>query len=1806
MGNKNQEVRLLGNINQDSALVTQPQGTTRFVLNGVNETNEGDLGMLSVEEGNEMSHLLPEGFIPLGSVSISNEESVIFLSDGENSMIITVNRVSQGVTVLVNDSQQSSKLGFSLDRKIDATFRLRRGCERTIYWVDPKPRFFIVDRPDKFKTNGGDWNINSFDLFRKIQKIPKFSDFSVNSSGGSLSPGSYIVSVQYLDNDFNPTEFITSSQPIRIYVDNTNQTYRSIRGASRREESFYEPQTSTKSITVVLENLDTENYPFYRLSFSEVNTGSGLVSEVKYTNEIPTSINRFTYTGINFAEIGTREEVQMFNLIIDEADHIDQLDNQLLLSSTRGNDSKLCNLQKYASKIQVDCVTKRVSLSIPEGANPKNPTAMFEGIGYMPGEIYSLGIVYILEGNIFTPVYHIPGKSSKLTDEQRFTQGSNVYPMSTDNQAEDSVYTDNNSCSNFDLWGLDSQGDPILNTPIRHHRFPFRSDIGLPLVERQDFEGEDTEVWAIRIDMFGEIQIPPCPEEEENCDEFTFENSPDIVYEITYARLDFEGNIISGSEESLVDNINFLNWDNDGHLDTPPTPGTTRFTSSVLAEYGIIPVSITETVTFPDQGEQSTTYTFDSNLEAVSPVSGITYKATSQLSPFSSEGASYSTEVLGVKFSNVEIPSPEVLGGKKVIGYFFVRNERVEEEKTIVDTGIIGPSLINKNFISHSHLVPELEPNETSRIDYKFPYFLNPDFKFNGTTYNMFDGIVKQGEYNINQRYYSRVVVEDVVDGTSYQGGRHKRSERDDDGWQLHVRTRQNKLDYKIKDTTEVLNEESIKNVNYLSALGSIRIEEDNSETLEYWNLVTDNKVGVLELNSDYTHNDFIESVDYVALKRKNANPYANFRSTRYIKISKNYHTAGEPGQTETREEFGGDTYVTPISYVNSIYWDDVPRRRRTRSGLFRSILGGLLILAGAAVAIFTFGLGTPIAIALGSAGIALGATAAAAGLRQESFNRAYRRLWNEGLRDTVLDSFIDRFKDANPVDDEFQWVGDATTLFFETSVNTSLRHGVNKTSDTDFLDAPMIYEQGNSIEDNNNRTQISVVDSATTLDSYMVSKLTYFEPERTKSERAYLSIALPELYILNRDYNIQNVQKVYEHLPIEYDCCSDCLEDFPHRIHHSLQSFEEELTDNFQVFLPNDYKDIEGGTGKIKDMFTMQNNLYIVTQHALWHLPQNFQERVTDSIVSFIGTGEYFATPPRKIVDDEINSAGTSFKWGIIKSRNGVIIIADKENKIYLFSGNELKPISDEGLSAYFRDSLKIKQAENYYEDNGVEYPYLDNTSLPVGSGFISAYDTSKERFIITKKDKIITNLPKKNYYLHYNGEEYILFQNYFSIISTRKQQGWDFEGIVNSELVFSKYEEVQESQEVYEEEPTIQKTIKGTLFTTSSTDQSPLNPITWDNVGGPNGNQFDLANDRFISPGPQELKFEVSVAATPLESGSFDQIIKVFGGSFSNPVLLHQSPVRTNSNVYEFTLSGVTGGSSIWIAVEFVNYSGSYSVQQRSWNWIEFEEVMPEPPVVNTITKLEKVIETVPGEPFLPEVIDNSWTLSYSLKTQGWVSWHSYLPNFYLNETERFYSWITGSQNLWRHNVKGKYQSFYGELKPFIIEFVSNSGATSTKIWDSILYQAECKIYNPTTKEFVDVNETFNKALFYNSHQTSGMQNLVFKTDSVETMLDQITEFSEEIIVDRNERDYTLNNIRDYRDSSNETMFIKDIESLQEDYYIDKKVNPASINLLKDWTELESFRDKYLVIRLIFDTFDNRKLTMFFSMEDIKPSER
>src|SRR5690606_37103845 len=110
--------------------------------------------------------------------------------------------------------------------------------------------------------------------------------------------------------------------------------------------------------------------------------------------------------------------------------------------STKGKGINWCEFQKFASKISSNLTTKDVILnSVLSDPNIKNAKSTFLYRGYMPGEVYSFGIVYLFSDGTLSPAFHIPGVSTN-------DLSSSMVPYEVSN----ALYEDIHNCSTQGYW----------------------------------------------------------------------------------------------------------------------------------------------------------------------------------------------------------------------------------------------------------------------------------------------------------------------------------------------------------------------------------------------------------------------------------------------------------------------------------------------------------------------------------------------------------------------------------------------------------------------------------------------------------------------------------------------------------------------------------------------------------------------------------------------------------------------------------------------------------------------------------------------------------------------------------------------------------------------------------------------------------------------------------------------------------------------------------------------------------------------------------------------------------------------------------------------------------------------------------------------------------------------------------------------------------------------------------------------------------------------------------------------------------
>lgn len=1580
---------------QDVNPVDQPKESYRYALNAVNETSEGNRTMLSNEKGNEECYDLSPGYYRIGKVYTKDNEIVIFSTDGTNSEIGIVRNCEY--TAYVN----SGCLNFSLEYQIDATYRLRRGCETVVYFTDglnsvrqinfAKLEDYYSDAYIAYLESpiplppftGEKWNCVKFNLIQDF-KVPCFSEAEI-INGGQLEAGSYNFSIQLLNEDGNPTNWIVTSRPINIYHDSIYSAYQFIDGSSQLEYDGLAGLSTptTKAIQLNLSNLD-QNFSYYRIAVMKASQFTGIVNKTVVSPDIPISQTTFIFDGgLNgYTEISA-EEIKVGKIDIEVARHIEQLEYRLLLANTKGKQVNFCEFQQYASKIHSRYIVKEVGdKDISEVGNPKNPLSPFEIMGFMGGEVYAMGIVYVFADGFESPAYHIPGPPK----DQRWNWNTGLCETTDDSsvidpwshdiehivpvalaadynaglipkvekwrvketaikvdalqgqmaywQCSQSKYENIESCGSGNYWGTDICGNELVNTPVRHHRFPSR--------------GLETHV--------------------DN------DNSLNTFYSLTVTVTLNDGQV----------------W---------PTPGPLDLT--VDYKYNVPPLTpqtpVTQTINEDDLTNGVFTFTVDTQLSSdgidVFEITGYTGTLTTYTAEFTithSIDFAYDNYVnnttlrlLGVKFTNVEYPHPDI------VGHYFVRAERDNFNRTILDAGIAGRARYTDakfQYLTFSYFTKGNDAEDGHS------YLLNPKFQYQSN--------LLIPEYLKLEREFN---YDDVNLG----------SKKFDGAGSMFVDT-----DPLIERRTQVykgtLTTNSDNNYAKLKILSSDALSYDDTYETGYrqYNVSWSNRVQMLKLgrNLPYRGGSTERHIPYVTL-RVERDVHCNLNSIKYYKM----HNCMLTNNSLDNEYgiYGGDVSITHYNLSNSLL-------REIFNGIIGELVLGLVIVAAAVAVALTAGGASGLAVSavLGAAGVLIPTT-----LPAIIFITAVT-LGSIGVTALVVKGFMDAFKETEldktvkdtELDSLFTGVfGNFIALanehligvYTESEVNTALRQEENH-------NCGVYY----------NYQYPKIID-------YFVERWLYYDEEKKKW--LYKGLCCPEIYHYNVDFSRMDKQKVYFPLPSDYECCSNCLEQFPDRVYYSEVAFQEELSDNYRTFLANNYRDIEAEHGGITGLVRKNNSLFVFTEECLWLLPQNVQQSIVNEVVTFIGTGEYFSIPPRKLVDSDMGSAGTNHKWSILKSPLGIFYVSEYERSIYLVSGAEggLSKLSGEGMYNWFQENFKPFLAEQFRELTGEIFPNQDNPNNIFGIGIHSVFDPRHQRVIFTKRDYKIR-------------PDYIAT---FQIVSIEA----GYLGLVSGKLY------------------------------------------------------FNIDDNRFV---------------------------RYNGGtSFTN-----------------------------------VNFT----------NPIFFE--------------------------------NKSFTISFSLLTKTWVSFHSYIPLFYSQDQNTFYS--ANGLKEWKHNINGLYQKYYGTLYSHIIETVSVSNPVTTRLWEDIMLQTIAKKYDAVNQGYYEErNITFNKLTVYNNRQISGEIDLIAKNlqaNPQDFYENQTTNSTTSVVIDRAERDWRINDFRDVRINYTIPMFTKDWTAISSQYPIDKVINPAAIDVNKDWYQQENFRDKYLVMRLRFTNFEDVELTTNFVIETEQQSFR
>lgn len=467
---KNKYTNAVKGINTDSSENYQPDNTYRFALNVVNNTEKDNEPFLSNENSNINVIDIPNIEV-LGNIYVGDNENILFIVD-----IVTLKSGIKMIkdNIVTDIIPLCSELHLNRFHRVTGIFRKIRGCEKVIYFTDNynKPRQLNLSTLENYFDN----NVLVSDRLNLIDdfSFPSF-DIKVIDAPGKLYAGSYSIAIQYLNDDFNSTHWIHISNPVNVYNASTTTKYPKIIGSytQQRKDSTYDALFSQamcrKNIKIKINHTanNTKVFTYFRLAIIIARADTGNITEVLASPTYSIIENEIIYTGNNegYYKI-TKEEILTEKVDIDTVKHIEQYDNRLLLANGKGKQIDWCSFQKTASKIRSDYIIDTVKAhDVNTSNNPKSSTSI--KMGFMGGDVYAFGIVYIFNDGTQSPTYHIPGKSSSGDSNMEF------YEVTSN------VYENRPIASNADYWGQDYWGNNLTGQKIRHHKFPDRNTIKL-------------------------------------------------------------------------------------------------------------------------------------------------------------------------------------------------------------------------------------------------------------------------------------------------------------------------------------------------------------------------------------------------------------------------------------------------------------------------------------------------------------------------------------------------------------------------------------------------------------------------------------------------------------------------------------------------------------------------------------------------------------------------------------------------------------------------------------------------------------------------------------------------------------------------------------------------------------------------------------------------------------------------------------------------------------------------------------------------------------------------------------------------------------------------------------------------------------------------------------------------------------------------------------------------------------------------------------------------------------------------------
>ena len=302
------------------------------------------------------------------------------------------------VNLILND-------GLNIPRLINSRFT-----------VTGRNTYKVIDRKGDNDTNiydqGEQFDVDT-SLFKNVNKIPQLE--YLGTSSGNMKIGNYHFYFKYADADGNESDWVAESGLVSVFMGNTPQ---SVNTGIRDENSI-------KSVRFRLSNIDI-GYSFVKIYYTRYSSDidSNFVVQAKRIDKNfiinNSGICMILITGDEDETEVTLEEINSSFDVIQNAQTQCSAANRLFMANVHKTKVEYDILSKlslcfcpYKHEEKYPLInggmneTYDISSSISDGYY--DTQFIYDKTGYWPGELYRLGIVYILKDGSLSPVFNIRG-----------------------------------------------------------------------------------------------------------------------------------------------------------------------------------------------------------------------------------------------------------------------------------------------------------------------------------------------------------------------------------------------------------------------------------------------------------------------------------------------------------------------------------------------------------------------------------------------------------------------------------------------------------------------------------------------------------------------------------------------------------------------------------------------------------------------------------------------------------------------------------------------------------------------------------------------------------------------------------------------------------------------------------------------------------------------------------------------------------------------------------------------------------------------------------------------------------------------------------------------------------------------------------------------------------------------------------------------------------------------------------------------------------------------------------------------------